>query len=164
MTENSKCCSHKEYYTLRKKFKFECAHRLQLFDSNHPCSSLHGHSYHVELILHARNLNDNGFVIDFSKLRLFQEYLDKHFDHAVILSNTDTTDGLCLNNNQKTFIMPHNYPNTSAECFAQYFVNICSKLIHDNYPDEFKKITMITMNVWETDSNCAGYSLPLHLS
>ncbi|MFW6219583.1 MAG: 6-pyruvoyl trahydropterin synthase family protein [bacterium] len=147
-------------YNISKKFKFECAHKLNNLDDNHPCSCIHGHSYKVEVIIFAKELNEQGFVIDFGKLKIFQKWLDDNFDHALILTNNDTSID-SLPNNQKYYIMPDSYNNTSAENFAHLFTyHILNELNIKAYNNS---INMIFVKVWETENNYAGYSVKIKL-
>ena len=48
-------------YELRVKAHFAAAHRLLW----HPkCRQLHGHTYHIEVVLSASKLNENGVVVE----------------------------------------------------------------------------------------------------
>lgn len=144
-------------YNISKKFKFECAHKLNNLEENHPCSCLHGHSYKVEVIIFAKELNSQGFVIDFGKLKSFQTWLDKYFDHALILTSEDYNNYL-TDSNQKYFIM-RDYNNTSAENMAHLFAH---HIVYDlNIIKYNSSIYMVFIKVWETENNYAGYTLKL---
>ncbi|WP_330351771.1 6-pyruvoyl trahydropterin synthase family protein [Streptomyces sp. NBC_00582] len=68
-------------FTIGKKFGFEAGHRLPGLASEHKCSRQHGHSYEVEVILTAPQLEEPGFVTDFGALAPFKEFLDTDLDH-----------------------------------------------------------------------------------
>lgn len=53
-------------YQLRVRSSFEAAHRLEW---HHKCRALHGHTYHVELVVGSNELDENGVVIDLSIIR-----------------------------------------------------------------------------------------------
>ena len=69
--------------SITKKFKFEAAHNLP----DHPgrCKSLHGHSYKLEVTVSAREMNEQGMVMDFGDLK---KSVNKHvinlFDHSYL--------------------------------------------------------------------------------
>ena len=71
---------------ISKSFLFEAAHRLP----NHQgkCRNIHGHNYKIVISIQG-DLNDNDMVIDFGDLSPLKDIVDRDFDHAIILSNSD---------------------------------------------------------------------------
>lgn len=68
-------------HTIGKTFTFEAGQRLPSLDEGQTCSRQHGHSYTVELILHADTLVPPGFVTDFGDLEPFAQYIKDTLDH-----------------------------------------------------------------------------------
>jgi queuosine biosynthesis protein QueD len=140
-------------YNVTKEFKFEAAHRLHKLPSTHACSNLHGHSYVVHVSIDGEELNDVGFVIDFGELKFFQNWLDEHFDHALILCMTDPLID-CLHAskvNTKMYIMDN---ISSAENMAKLFAEV----IHNEIKNKVN-IESLSVSVWETAKNCATYTM-----
>ena len=55
-------------YKLKLKHHFDSAHRLKLnYDSK--CEGIHGHRWEVIIEIWKNTLDDNGMIIDFSKLK-----------------------------------------------------------------------------------------------
>ena len=77
-----------EMITCTKIVEFDAGHRV--FNANaSKCEKLHGHHYKVELTFMAKKL-DNGIVLDFSLIKdRVKNWIDKHWDHNVILSDRD---------------------------------------------------------------------------
>ena len=50
-------------YIIRKQFSFEAAHHLHNLPETHPCGRPHGHSYRIEVVLRAEDLDEVGFVL-----------------------------------------------------------------------------------------------------
>lgn len=69
-------------YTISKKFTFDAAHRLKGLPPSHKCSHLHGHTYTVEIIISAIDLDEGGFVLDFTELAPLKNYIDTVLDHT----------------------------------------------------------------------------------
>jgi len=64
-----------------KDFIFEAAHRLPNLPSDHKCSRLHGHSFHVEIRVTGPVDPKLGWVIDFGDIKAaFQPSYDR-LDH-----------------------------------------------------------------------------------
>ncbi|MEV4830592.1 6-carboxytetrahydropterin synthase [Micromonospora sp. NPDC049257] len=68
-------------FTIGKRFDFEGGHRLPSLPVEHKCSRQHGHSYEVEVILTAPELQNPGFVTDFGALAPFKVFLATQLDH-----------------------------------------------------------------------------------
>ncbi len=68
-------------YTITKEFSFCASHTLGGLPADHPCSALHGHNYTVIVELETDFLDETGFVVDYRKLGLIKEHIDKYFDH-----------------------------------------------------------------------------------
>ena len=66
-------------YIVMVKIKYEYAHRLINHQGN--CRNIHGHSGEARIELAADNLNNNGFVIDFSEIKsAVKKWINENFD------------------------------------------------------------------------------------
>jgi len=63
------------------------AHRAPFHDGH--CKLLHGHNWTFTITFGASETDDNGFVVDFGKLKELKRSLDDTFDHALVLSAND---------------------------------------------------------------------------
>lgn len=68
-------------YRITKLFDFEASHHLTGLAAGHKCMNNHGHSYKVEIVLEAEELDEHGFVVDYSDLKPFKDYIDTWLDH-----------------------------------------------------------------------------------
>lgn len=68
-------------YKISKQFAFSAAHSLFGLPDDHPCTRLHGHNYVVTVHLRSKELNKQGFVRDYTELRIVKEYIDTWLDH-----------------------------------------------------------------------------------
>ena len=75
-------------YQITKVFSFEASHKLVL-DYKSPCQKIHGHSYKVEVTLESSSLDGNGMVMDFSELKVINDWVDENWDHSLIMSKHD---------------------------------------------------------------------------
>ena len=68
-------------YTISKDFHFSASHQLLRMPEGHPCARLHGHNYVVRLELASAELDEYGFVVDYTALKPFKQYIDEYRDH-----------------------------------------------------------------------------------
>ncbi|MGH8021568.1 MAG: 6-pyruvoyl trahydropterin synthase family protein [Opitutaceae bacterium] len=63
------------------------AHR-QHRHSGH-CAFVHGHNWSFRFTFGARRPDENGFVVDFGKVRFIRDWLEEQFDHACVFNRDD---------------------------------------------------------------------------
>jgi len=68
-------------YFISKQFHFSASHIQQQLPPEYACSRLHGHNYVVEIIMHAKELDEKGFAFDVGELKPFQRIIDDELDH-----------------------------------------------------------------------------------
>lgn len=74
---------------IRKQFKFENAHIVRGCSSVKCRSSLHGHSYRIELLFESNFLDNGQMVYDFGLMKQNMKDLVESFDHAITLWSGD---------------------------------------------------------------------------
>lgn len=69
--------------------ELEIAHRLMTAYAQ-KCTSCHGHRYEVEITVTAKNLNADGMIVDFKKLKeVVKTVLDDKWDHGSCFNTSD---------------------------------------------------------------------------
>ena len=63
------------------RFDFAAARRLPALAETHPCARLHGHTFHVELVLRGEPAADTGWMIDFHELGELISPIVSRLDH-----------------------------------------------------------------------------------
>jgi len=74
---------------IRKLFKFENAHIVRGCSTVKCRSSLHGHSYKVEMLFESNFLDHGQMVYDFGLMKRNMKDLVESFDHAITLWSGD---------------------------------------------------------------------------
>lgn len=148
-------------FTIRKTFKFECAHRL-VSSWSKKCQQIHGHSYKLELFLQSNELNEDGMVIDFGQIKqLFQDNLEQ-FDHKIVIWRNDPHIMLEEGWNKKEiedeieqlgFIVVDFNP--TAENMAKYFYELLENEFYAN--EEIRHIRIKAVRIHETETGWAEY-------
>lgn len=138
-------------YTIRKKFRFEMAHRLRDAFSER-CKALHGHSYVCEVMVSSRTLNRDGMVLDFGALKsAIGSFLDS-FDHATVLWDRDPLCGSV--DFGKLVPVPY---NPTAENMARDI----AEAIASHFAQLEPPFEAITVRLHETETGYAEYSLTM---
>lgn len=65
------------------EFRYEAAHWLPYVPEGHQCGRMHGHSYHLTVIV-SGPIRRNGFVMDFAKIKDVVGGLIKQLDHRCL--------------------------------------------------------------------------------
>ena len=93
------------------------------------CSRLHGHSWSITLTFESKELDDNGFVIDFGDLHFIEDWIDEHLDHATAVWENDPKL-VSLNELQNEgLIKLLAVPNASCEGIARYLHNTFDPIV-----------------------------------
>ncbi|WP_348943952.1 6-carboxytetrahydropterin synthase [Chitinibacter sp. FCG-7] len=113
---------------IRKLFKFENAHIVRNCSSERCRTSIHGHSYKVEVLLEATALDHGQMVYDFGLMKgTIRDVIDA-FDHAVCFWDRDDAEyiRLCKQFSARWISMP---VSPSAEQFARLFFVVIDQIL-----------------------------------
>ena len=79
---------HSLKFSCSKSYEdFPCSHRQWRHEGH--CSFVHGYSRSFTFWFTAKELDENGFVVDFSSLKLLEDRLKKQFDHTFLINKDD---------------------------------------------------------------------------
>jgi 6-pyruvoyltetrahydropterin/6-carboxytetrahydropterin synthase len=133
-------------YRIKIRTTFEAAHKLSTSYSQACKDSIHGHSYKVDWYSREEDsLDENGVVVDFTKLKQICRKITEEFDHSLILPK-ECLNTMKFENTQKVH---YGDKNPTAENMAYYFW----KRIFDS--DE--RIFVRKVRVWEKEDCYAEY-------
>ncbi len=92
-----------------KDFTFEAAHRLPNVPPSHKCGRLHGHSYHVRIVVVGDVGEKSGWVMDFADIKQGFKPVYDQLDHYYL----NDIDGLenPTSENIARWIWRHLQPN-----------------------------------------------------
>lgn len=131
---------------LTKKFDFEMAHALTLYDGK--CRNIHGHSYKLYVTVEGECLDgESGMVMDFHMLKdIVEKQILQHFDHALVLPKLQQADAPSFVGYDAKLILTSFQPTT--ENLLIHFAG----LIADKIPSPAK---LYSLKLYETESSCA---------
>lgn len=67
-----------------KEFVFDAAHWLPNVPEGHKCKQLHGHTYHLKIVLRNEICEPEGWVSDFGEIKAIVNDVMKLVDHKLI--------------------------------------------------------------------------------
>ncbi|MCB0365474.1 MAG: 6-carboxytetrahydropterin synthase [Bdellovibrionales bacterium] len=112
-------------FTLSTSFTFEAAHRL-VHGYSGKCRNLHGHSFRITCSIEGSDLDQYGMVKDFAEFKVLKAWCKDHWDHATLLSESDTaTIEFLTSTEQKFFCFKE---NPTSEVIARYLLKKSEEL------------------------------------
>jgi len=69
---------------LTRSFRFEAAHWLPTFPEGHKCRRMHGHSFHVDIVVAGEVPESTGYLMDFGQIGDAVEPIRKQLDHYLL--------------------------------------------------------------------------------
>jgi len=69
---------------LTRTFRFEAAHWLPTFPEGHKCRRMHGHSFHVDVVVEGLVEPDKGYLMDFADIGKAIDPVRTQLDHYVL--------------------------------------------------------------------------------
>lgn len=119
------------------------------------CAWIHGHNWGFDFTFAATELDENGFVIDFGRLKFLKTYLQKKFDHTFVVPVDDPEMQLWESLRDKNLIDLVVLPDVSAEGLAQFLLDDVNKLI---MKESNNRVFVVEVTVWEDEKNSATAS------
>jgi 6-pyruvoyltetrahydropterin/6-carboxytetrahydropterin synthase len=130
-------------HRVAREIQFCYGHRLLNYDGK--CRHLHGHNGKAIITLEAEQLDAQGMVVDFARLkRIVGGWIDEALDHKMLLHRDDPVLGYLRAQGEPVFVMD---VNPTAENVA--------RLIYD-YAAE-RGFPVVEVQLWETDACQASY-------
>ena len=114
---------------IRKLFKFENAHIVRQCSTIKCRSSLHGHSYQVELLFESNFLDNAQMVYDFGLMKQNMKDIIDSFDHSIAIWSGDSHEYILdmQKHSQRWVILP---VSPSAEQFSRVIFVLVDKLLN----------------------------------
>lgn len=135
-------------YNAAIELTFEAGHRLLFYQGQ--CESPHGHTFKVEIVVTAGDVDRSGFAVDFLELKdRIGHWINDNWDHAFLVNRQDQEFLQALNslNQKKIFIFES--VNPTAENLSRY--------LHD-YVRQIYRNLPVKVRVWEGLGQYAEYS------
>jgi 6-pyruvoyltetrahydropterin/6-carboxytetrahydropterin synthase len=122
-------------YELKIITQMACAHQLREFEGR--CENLHGHNWKIEVFVTGEELEPNGILIDFKRVKTATEEVIDQLDHKFL-------------NDMEYFTRV----NPSSENIARYIFRALEQTLNS------EKVRVSRVTAWESDTACASYAEP----
>jgi 6-pyruvoyltetrahydropterin/6-carboxytetrahydropterin synthase len=114
--------------TCTRIFGIDVGHRVMRHESK--CAHVHGHRYGIEVTCSAPQLDAVGRVIDFGVVKeLVGSWLDDTLDHGYAHHPDDPVGEYLRTMGQRTFAMPPEYGEPTAENLARLVGTVAGELL-----------------------------------
>lgn len=140
---------------IRKLFKFENAHVVRGCSTIKCRSSIHGHSYKVELLFSSNFLDNGQMVYDFGLMKQNMKDIIECFDHAIAIWDGDEAKYIedMKKHSSRWVLLPI---SPSAEQFSRIFFVLIDRLLSlTTTINGEKEVKLHSVIVHETDSGYA---------
>lgn len=130
-------------YRVSKSVSFCYGHRL--LNYNGKCAHLHGHNARAVITLESSELDAQGMVEDFSRVKqLVWDWLDAEVDHTLLLHRDDPVLPVLQAAGERVRVTDF---NPTAENIARM---IFEHVAAEGYP-------VVDVTLWETETSYASY-------
>jgi 6-pyruvoyltetrahydropterin/6-carboxytetrahydropterin synthase len=140
---------------IRKKFKFEGAHIVRNCSTKRCKTSIHGHSYEVEVFFTSNKLDNGYMVLDFGLTKKHIKNIIDSFDHAYSLwsQETDEFKNFFKTNSQRWIEMP---VSPSAEIYSLMFLKFIDLILKNtSFANGEGDVNVSSVRVHETKTGYA---------
>ena len=129
------------------------SHRQPLHSGR--CSRLHGHSWAITLIFEAKELDVNGFVIDFGDLHFLKDWIDLNLDHGTALKKTDPLRQECEKLEEMGLLKIFWVDCASCEGIAQFLYHTFQPMIEEKTKG---RVRLQSLHLEEDSKNSATFT------
>ena len=119
------------------------------------CSKIHGHNWSIIIEFEAKELDANGFVVDFGNLKYIKAFIDEHLDHACLFSKEDSQVQNLSQSEFKDLFKISWVENASCEGIAQFLFETFSQLIKEK---EAGRVSIRSLKLYEDEKNFVSYA------
>ncbi|MDQ8207211.1 6-carboxytetrahydropterin synthase [Coraliomargarita sp. SDUM461003] len=138
--------------TCKKSYRdIPFAHR-QHHHSGH-CALIHGHNWTITLTFACNETDENGFVLDFGKVKYLKKWIDENLDHACLFNESDPEKEALLKQFGHLF-KAYTLPTCSCEGLAEHIYHTFNPMVRAQ-SDNRAWITEVEIE--EDNKNSAAY-------
>lgn len=103
------------------------AHRQHRHDGH--CAYIHGHNWSISVTFGCTEPNDNGFVVDFGKVKFLRRWIEENLDHACVFSEDDPMKDALIAVGGSSLWKAYVVKNCSCEGMAEHIHAVFDHLV-----------------------------------
>jgi 6-pyruvoyltetrahydropterin/6-carboxytetrahydropterin synthase len=126
--------------------------------ANSHCNQLHGYALAVRVEFEAATLDANNWVVDFGGLKSFKAWLEKTFDHKLLIAVDDPERSKLMHLKVIGVADIVLVPATGCESFARMIYEYAEVWLRDN--GHGQRVVVRSVEVSEHGANSAIYTGP----
>jgi 6-pyruvoyltetrahydropterin/6-carboxytetrahydropterin synthase len=128
------------------------AHRQHHHDGH--CALIHGHNWGISLTFGCKETDENGFVVDFGKLKYLKKWIEANLDHACLLNEDDPLREKIVAGAPEVWKV-YVVPNCSSEGLAQHIFDVFDPMVREQTGN---RAFILSVEVVEDSKNSAVYT------
>ncbi len=135
-------------------FDIPFAHRQYLHDGL--CAFVHGHNWDISVTFACDRTDENGFVVDFGKLKFLKNWIDENLDHSCVFSKSDPLMRVLRDaapEAWKIFVVDQ----CSCEGIARHLFGVFNDLV---LRETSSRVRVVSVSVSEDKKNTARFASP----
>ncbi|HEX9785958.1 MAG TPA: 6-carboxytetrahydropterin synthase [Opitutaceae bacterium] len=117
------------------------------------CALVHGHNWSFRFTFGAHRLDENGFVVDFGRMKFIRIWLEQQFDHACVFNRDDPLREAIVAAAPTVYKVVV-LDNCSCEGLAEHVFRAIDPLVRE-YSDG--RAFLVEVEVHEDSRNCAAF-------
>lgn len=117
------------------------------------CSCVHGHNWSFRFTFGAHQPDENGFVIDFGRVKFIRAWLEERFDHACVFNRDDPLRETLVAVDPAAFKVLV-VASCSCEGLAEYAFHGIEPLVREHTGG---RAFLVEVEVYEDSRNSATY-------
>ena len=128
------------------------AHRQHTHEGH--CALIHGHNWSIKITFKATKLDENGFVIDFGKLKFIRQWIEEHLDHACLFNEDDPLLDTILSTAPNAY-KPYIIRRCSCEGLAEHLFDIFTPMVEETTEN---RVHIARIDVKEDSRNSGAFT------
>lgn len=128
------------------------AHRQHRHEGH--CAWIHGHNWTFVLTFGCTAPDENGFVVDFGRLKFLRDWINEHLDHACVFNQDDPLRETIISTAPHVW-KPYVVPSCSCEGLAEHLFHIFDPMIRSQTQN---RTHLLALEVIEDQKNSATYT------
>ena len=132
------------------------AHRQHRHEGR--CAFIHGHNWSITLTFGCRKPDQNGFVVDFGRLKFLRAWIDEHLDHACVFNRDDPMREKLTATGGDTLWKPYVVDSCSCEGLAEHLFGVFDPMVQRATDG---RAFLLGVELTEDSKNSAAFTVPI---